>query len=58
MSEVTISGRHYGEGMCLYSEHAMCGHFSMFAIESAEPFFYILADGYMGLGIGNAYGGS
>ena len=23
----------------------------MFAIESADPFFYVLADGYMGLGI-------
>ena len=30
---------------------------SLFAIESAEPFFYILPDGYMGLGIDKAYGG-
>ena len=55
--EAQISGRHYEEGMCIMSEKAKCGRgFSMFAIENASPILYSLADGYLGLGVGKAYG--
>ena len=55
--ETQIQGRHYEEGMCIMSDKAKCSRgFSMFAIEDASPMLYSLADGYMGLGVGKAYG--
>ena len=43
--------------MCFGTGESQCETISMFAIERAEPSFYILSDGYMGLGIDTAYGG-
>ena len=55
--ETYITGRHYTENMCLMSERATCASgFSIFAIENAVDFFYSQADGYIGLGLGKAYG--
>jgi len=56
MSEVRITGKHYGEQMCM--ERDKCAQFSMFAVDSADPFFMIMADGVLGLGIDVAYGGT
>ena len=57
MFETQIQGRHYEEGMCMMAEKAKCSKkFSIFAIENTEPMFYSLADGFLGLGVGSAYG--
>lgn len=60
MNEVRITGKHYGEQMCFYGgshDSSKCARYSMFAVDSADPFFMIMADGVLGLGIDVAYGG-